>query len=70
MSLVTWALRSSKAAYNPSVSPRVKVVMEAEVTESAALTAEMMAMVMMKIVIILVATTLVVGRAVLEWWKC
>ena len=44
--------------------------MEAEVTESAALTAEMMAMVMMKIVIILVATTLVVGRAVLEWWKC
>ena len=44
--------------------------MEAEVTESAVLTAEMMAMVMMKIVIILVATTLVVGRAVLEWWKC
>ena len=44
--------------------------MEAEVTESAVLTAEMMATVMMKIVIILVATTLVVGRAVLEWWKC
>ena len=68
MSLVTWALLSSKIAFSPSVSPRVKAVTEAEVTESVVLTAEMMAVVMMERVVILMVTILVVGIAVPGWW--
>ena len=63
MSLATWALLSSKVAFSPSL--RVKVVMEAEVMDSAGLTAEITAVVITKIVIILMVTTLVVGIAVL-----
>lgn len=61
MSLVTWDLLSSKVAFNPSVSPRVRVVMEAEVMESAVLTAETTAAVMMKIERVLRLTALGVG---------